>query len=85
MKKIKTVLLSVKAPVEKAMKIGLVYQISWSRCQSGANNQTFLTRVKEHRSIGTPVRNHFKGCGATSILITDDVKVIISQPNRYII
>ena len=33
-KKIKTILPSLKTPVEKAMKSGLVYKISCSRCQS---------------------------------------------------
>ena len=39
-----------------------------------ANNPTFLTRKKEHRRIGNPMGNDFKGCGAT--LTMDDVKVI---------
>ena len=64
----KTVLSSLKAPVEKAMKSGLVYKISCSRCQPcyvGKTTRHLLTRIKQHRRIGTPVGNHFKGCGAT--------------------
>ena len=59
-KKIKTVLPSLKAPVEKAMKSGLVYQISCSRCQScyvGKTTRHLLTRIKEHRRIGIPVKS----------------------------
>ena len=79
-KKIETVLPLLKAPVKKVIKSGLVYQISCSRCQScyvGQTTRHLLTRVKEHRRIGTPVGNHFKGCGAT--LIIDDVKVIVTS------
>ena len=76
----KTVLPSLKAPVGKTMKSELVYQISCSCCQSCYVKQTsrhLLTRIKEHRRIGTPVGNHFKGCGAT--LTMDDVKVIVTS------
>ena len=79
-KKIKTVLPSLKAPVEKAMKSGLVYKISCSRCQScyvGQTTRHLLTRIKEHRRIGTPVGNHFKACGSS--LTMDDVDIIISS------
>ena len=36
-----------------------------------------LTRIKEHRRIGAPEGNHFKGCGAT--LTMDDMKVIVTS------
>ena len=69
-----------QVPVEKTMKSGLVYQILWSCCKSyyvGQTTHHLQTRVNLHRSIGTPVGNHFKGCGAT--LTMDDVKRIATS------
>ena len=79
-RKLKTVLPSLKPPVEKSMKSGLVYQITCSRCQSCYVGQTvrhLLTRLKEHKRAGTPVGNHFRNCD-TSLTI-DDVKIIATS------
>ena len=51
LKKIKTVLLSLKPRVEKALKSGVVYKIKCSRCTSCYVGQTvrhLTTRFKEH-------------------------------------
>ena len=76
-RKLRTVLPSLKAPVEKSLQSGLVYQITCSRCQSCYVGQTvrhLLTRVKEHMRAGTPVGNHFRSCDLLPTM--DDVKII---------
>lgn len=84
-RKLKTVLPSLKPAVEKCMKSGLVYQITCSRCQSCYVGQTvrhLLTRVKEHKRAGTPVGNHFRACDSN--LTMDDVKIIAtSRKSNY--
>ena len=62
-KKIKTVLPSLKVSVEKPMQSGLVYKITCSRCLScyvGQTTRHLLTRVKEHKYKA--VGHHFKTC-----------------------
>ncbi|XP_057312284.1 uncharacterized protein LOC130653790 [Hydractinia symbiolongicarpus] len=62
-KKIKSVLPSLKAPVAKPMQSGLVYNITCSRCLScyvGQTTRHLLTRIKEHKF--TAVGRHFKTC-----------------------
>ena len=52
-----------------------MFMLSVVLCR-GQTTRHLLTRIKEHRHIGTPVGNHFKGCGAK--LTMDDVKVIVT-------
>ena len=76
-RKLKTVLPSLKTPIEKAIKSGVVYQINCSRYQScyvGQTTRHLITRIKEHENVNTPVGNHFNKCHAE--LTMDDVKII---------
>ena len=76
-RKLKTVLPSLKAPVAKPYKGWVVYQITCSRCQSCYVGQTarhLLSRIREHRNANTPVGNHFTNCNVD--LTMDDVKII---------
>ena len=76
-RKLKTVLPSLKAPVAKPYKGWVVYQINCSRCQSCYVGQTarhLLSRIREHRNVNTPVGNHFNNCNVE--LTMDDVKII---------
>ena len=61
--KVKSVLLLLKTPVEKALKSGVVYKIICPRCNScyvGQTSRHLLNRIKEHRKKATPKR-----CGLT--------------------
>ena len=52
LRKVKPVLASLKTPVEKALKSGVVYKITCPRCNSCYVCQTsphLLNRIKEHR------------------------------------
>ena len=81
-RKVKTSLPSLKAPIENALKSGLVYRINCSQCDScyvGQTTRHLLTRTKEHSKSGTPVGNHFFACGVE--LTMNDVE-IIATPKR---
>ncbi|XP_066929990.1 uncharacterized protein [Clytia hemisphaerica] len=76
-RKLKTLLPSLKTPVEKEYKSWVVYQINCSRCQSCYVGQTarhLLSRIREHRNANTPVGSHFRSCNVE--LKMDDVKII---------
>ncbi len=84
-KKLKSTLPSLKAPIEKSIKSGVVYQIICSRCQACYVGQTvrhLITRVKEHKRSSTPVGMHFEKCNA--LLTIDDVKILArSNKSEY--
>ena len=61
-RKMKTVLPSLKSPVDKALRSGLVHGITCSRSQScyvGQTTRHLLVLVGEHKRSGTPVESHF--------------------------
>ena len=67
LRKLKTVLPSLKAPVEKHLKCGVVYKIECARCQAAYVGQTsrhLLTHVKEHQKMPSPVAKHMQECGS---------------------
>lgn len=79
-RKMKTVLPSLKAPVDKALRSGLVYKITCSRCQScyvGQTTRHLLVRVREHKRSGTPVESHF--CACNTDVTMDDVNIIATS------
>ena len=64
LRKLKTILPSLKPPVQKLFKSGVVYQIECPRCNSyyvGQTSRHLQTRFKEHVSSG-PVQQHFEDC-----------------------
>ena len=68
LRKLKTVLPSLKTPVEKALKSGIVYKLSCPRCQSCYVGQTIRhlqTRFKEHMKPSAAVSKHLKNCKST--------------------
>ena len=69
LRKLKTVLPSLKPPVDKCIRSGLVYEITCSGCNASYVGQTgrhLLNRFREHasRSAG-PIKPHFQECGVT--------------------
>ena len=76
-KKLRSNLPSLKAPIEKSIKSGVVYQINCSRCQACYVGQTvrhLITRVKEHKRSSSPVGMHFEKCN--TLLTIDDVEIL---------
>jgi len=68
LRKISTLLPSLKAPVEKPLKSGVVYKFQCAVCPAAYVGQTarhILTRYKEHLKEPSPVAKHTKECGST--------------------
>ena len=64
LRKLKTVLPSIKEPVEKCLRSGLVYKITCSHCEVcyvGKTRRHLQARVKEHLKKG-PVKDHLETC-----------------------
>ena len=83
-RKIKTVMPSLKIPVDKALRSGLVYKITCSRCQScyvGQTTRHLLVRLREHKRAGTPVESHFRACDTT---VTMEAVEIIGACNKSV-
>ena len=77
LRKVKSVLVSLKTPVEKALKSGVVYKITCPRCNScyvGQTSRHLLNHIKEDRRKATPVGSHFTSCSHT--LEMDDVRIL---------
>ena len=65
LRKLKTVLPSLKPPVEKMLKSHVVYQIKCSSCDAcyvGQTTRHLTTRLSEHKSRKGPVKEHFLQC-----------------------
>ena len=80
LRKTKTVLPSLKPPIEKELRSGVVYQIKCPRCQMCYVGQTIRhlkTRISEHGYRG-PVKEHFIMCGVSDIDF-DNVDILASS------
>ena len=66
MRKLKSVLPTLKQAVDKELRGSVVYQLKCPRCSAcyvGQTDRHFITRLKEHQSRKTqPVYRHFQHC-----------------------
>ena len=77
LKKLKTVLPSLKSSVDKSLKSGVVYKITCPRCNLcyvGQTRRHLITRIKEHGRKNAPVSIHMTSCQHT--LTMDDVTIL---------
>ena len=68
LRKLKTVLPSLKPPVEKLLKSGIVYNLTCPRCLAcyvGQTSRHMQTRLKEHIQRESPMKQHLSKCGTT--------------------
>ena len=80
----KTVMPSLKAPVDKTLRSRLVYKIMCSRCQSCyvvQTNRYLLVCIREHKRFSTPVESHFRACGT---MVAMDAVEIIGACNKSV-
>ena len=80
LKKLKTVLPSLKPSVNFSLKSGVVYKITCPRCNScyvGHTRRHLITRIKEHGKPKAPVNIHMEQCNHT--LSIDDVIILTSR------
>ena len=77
LRKLKTVLPSLKPPIDWDFRSDVIYQIECLRCQAGYVGQTdqhVITRFKHHQHRNAPVSNHFAGCNV--VLDRYHIKII---------
>ena len=66
LRKLKTIMPSLKAVVDKALRSRVVYHISCSRCNAcyvGQTDRHIITRFKEHKRPSQPYGKHIQLCG----------------------
>ena len=76
LRKLKTVMPSLKPPVEKMLKSGLVYKITCPRCLAcyvGETCRHLQTRFREHSRAG-PVKLHLTECD--TMISEEDVEIL---------
>ena len=79
LRKLKTVLPSLKPQVEKPLRSGVIYKIQCAVCEAAYVGQTgrhINTRLSEHLNPTSPVGKHLKECG-TSVSI-EEVEILAS-------
>ena len=79
LRKLKTVLPSLKPPVEWSFRSDVIYQITCPRCQVryvGQTDRHIITRFKEHGNRVSPVANHFAECNVS--VETDHIEILAS-------
>jgi hypothetical protein len=79
LRKLKTVLPSLKPAVEKLLRSGIVYKLACPRCSAcyvGQTSRHMHTRFREHTTNQGPMRQHLHQCEAT--LTTKDVEILAS-------
>ena len=84
LRKIKTFLPSLKAPVPKMMKSNIVYQVTCPRCHAryvGKTSRHCCTRFGEHRTKKVePVNKHVRSCGGDPKSLTEeDIEVLATS------
>ena len=65
LRKVRTVMPSLKEPIEKPMKSGVVYKISCPRCNAcyvGQTRRHLQSRFREHLNRKGPVKDHAVDC-----------------------
>lgn len=77
LRKLKSVLPSLKPPVEKLMKSGIVYHLTCPRCSASYVGETcrhLQTRLREHHQKPGPMKTHLTQCATT--IPDDHVKIL---------
>ena len=82
LRKLKTALPSLKPPIEKVLKSGIVYELQCPRCTAcyvGQTGRHLQTRLKEHLLRPGPMRAHLHQCSTT---ITEEHVRILHTTTR---
>ena len=87
LRKVKTVLPSLKPSVDKALRSRIVYKINCSRCNAcyvGQTDRHLHKRFKEHLRISQPVGLHLKLCGVTAHFDNEEEVSILQCTSRNV-
>ena len=77
LRKLKTALPSLKPPIEKVLKSGIVYEIQCpccAACYVGQTGRHLQTRLKEHLLRPGPMKKHLNKCDTT--ITEEQVKIL---------
>ena len=81
LRKLKTVMPSLKPPIDKKVRSHIVYKFCCPRCKScyiGATCRCLNVRFGEHKQPSQPVGKHLRKCKALEQLKIDDVEILAS-------
>ena len=84
LRKLKTILPSLKASIEKKLRSDLVYKIDCTHCQAcyiGQTNQYLVDRFHQHPKPSQHVGKHVSSCGVHKQMCIEDVE-ILAQSSR---
>ena len=87
LRKLKTVLPSLKPPVEKMLKSGVVYKLTCPRCNAcyvGETSRHLQTRFKEHIKKG-PMNIHLKECKTSISEENVDILKATARGENYLL
>ena len=79
LRKLKTVMPSLKPTVEKKIRSDLVYKITCPRCQAcyvGFTHQHLCSRYQDHRKPSRAVGKHLRACGTLKSVGVDDIEIL---------
>ena len=85
LRKLKTVLPSLKSAIEKRVRSNLVYRITCPRCRScyiGYTTQYSEVRFRKHRTPSQPVGKHLRECGALRECTMEEHWEILASSTR---
>ena len=84
LRKLKTVLPSLKPPIEKKIRSCIVYKFNCPRCGAcyvGATTRHICVRLREHMKPSAVAGKHFKACQSNRIT-TADVEILASSTRK---
>ena len=79
LRKLKTVFMSLKPPVEKMLRSGVVYKLKCPRCSAcyvGQTSRHLQSRFREHLNNQGPMKSHLSQCHVT--MKEEDVEILQS-------
>ena len=82
LRKLKTVLPSLKPAIDHCVRSHLVYQITCSRCNLryiGKTDQYLKVRLQKHKCPSQPVGKHLRNCDALNEVKVKDVKILAAS------
>ena len=88
LRKLKTLLPSLKPPVEKMLKSGLVYHITCPRCEAcyvGETSRHLQVRITEHVQRQGPMKKHLAECRTTIKEENVDILQTSARGEQYLL
>ena len=88
LRKLKTVMPSLKTPVEKRLRSRIVYKMNCPRCDAcyvGCTIRHWQTRFGEHMKPSQPMKKHLKQCYTSITLADTEILAACSRSEAYLL